>query len=195
MSGAATDQKLKYFSDQFDDEDVLYLFRKHPVVMRKGLIFGLLGPLIGVLPAAIHPAFGLSVFFGGLAAGIVLGLLIFFPSWISWHFSVFIVTTQRFLQIKQTGLFTRSVSDLSLQQIQSVNYEIAGIQETLLGFGTILMRTYVGDIVIHDVHHPAKTQKKIVSILRDLGITSVVYPGGAGNTSIEDEDEDDEKES
>ena len=166
----------KYFADQFDDEEVLYLFRKHPVVMRKGLVFGMLGPLLGVVPAAIHPALGMSFFIGGLGAGIVLGLLVFFPYWIGWHFSVFIVTNQRFLQIKQKGFFTRSVSDLGLHQIQSVSYEITGIQETLLGFGTILMRTYVGDIVIHDVHHPAKTQKRIVSILRDLGITSASYP-------------------
>lgn len=176
MSNIDELKHTKYFNDQFDDEDVLYLFRKHPVVMRKGLIFGMLGPLIGVIPAAISPSLGLSFFFGGLAAGIVLGLIIFLPYWIGWHFSVYIFTNQRFLQIKQKGFFTRSVSDLSLQQIQSVSYEVNGIQETLLGFGTILMRTYVGDIVIHDIHHPAKTQKKLVGILRDLGITTINYP-------------------
>src|SRR5579884_4272319 len=85
-------EPTKYFEDQFDDEEVLFVFHKHPIVMRKGLVFGMLGPLIGVLPAAVSPSLGLSVFFGGLAAGIVLGLLIFFPSWIGWHFSVFIVT-------------------------------------------------------------------------------------------------------
>ena len=167
----------KYFPDQFDDEDVLLVFRKHPVVMRKGLVLGLLGPLLGVMPSAIHPAYGMNVFFGGLGLGFVLGLIVFFPSWIGWHFSVFIVTNQRFLQIKQKGLFTRSVSDLSLHQIQSVNYEVAGIQETLLGFGTITMRTYVGDIVIHDVHHPARIQKQIVGFLRELGISAINYPG------------------
>lgn len=189
MTESTQNQYTKYFKDQFEDEEVLYLFRKHPVVMRKGLIIGLLGPLVGVLPAAIFPSLGLNVFFGGLVAGIILGIILFFPSWIGWHFSVFIITNQRFLQIKQKGLFTRSVSDLSLQQIQSVNYEIAGIQETLLGFGTIMMRTYVGDIVIHDVHHPAKTQKKIITILRNLGITSAVYPG-TGSTPIEDNEEE-----
>ncbi len=176
MSGSQN-SSYKYFSDQFDDEEVIFVFRKHPVVMRKGLIFGLLGPLVGVIPAAIHPSLGMGAFIEGLGAGSILGLLIFFPYWIGWHFSVFIFTNQRFLQVKQKGLFTRSVSDLGLQQIQSVNYEVAGIQETLLGFGTITMRSYVGDIVIHDVHHPAKVQKKIVGILRDLGITTVNYPG------------------
>lgn len=182
-------EHTKYFADQFDDEEVLFLFRKHPIVMRKGLIFGLLGPVAGVLPAAIHPAYGMGVFLAGLGVGAVAGLIIFFPSWIGWHFSVFIVTTQRFLQIKQKGLFSRSVSDLSLQQIQSVNYEVSGIQETLLGFGTISMRTYVGDIVIHDVHHPAKIQKKIVGLLRDLGITSVNYPGSSTNQTNEETQE------
>lgn len=144
--------------------------------MRKGLILGLIGPVIGVLPAAIHPDFGMNVFLLGFLVGLVLGLIIFFPSWIGWHFSVFIVTDQRFIQIKQKGLFTRSVSDLALHQIQAVSSEINGIQETLLGFGTITMRTYVGDIVIHDVHHPAKIQKRIVGVLRDLGISGVNYP-------------------
>lgn len=187
----------KYFDDQFDDEEVLYVFRKHPVVMRKGLIFGLLGPLIGVLPAAIDPNLGFNLFFGGLIAGIVLGLLIFAPSWISWHFSVFIITDQRFIQITQKGLFHRAVADLSLHQIQSVNYEVSGLQETMLGFGTINMRTYVGDLTIHNVARPAKIQKKIVGILRDQGITAAQYPAqdqaaGDQNSNEEHEEEVDE---
>jgi len=162
----------KYFDDQFDDEEVLYVFRQHPIVMRKGLVFGMLGPLLGVIPAAINPMLGFGWFFGGLIAGIVLGLLIFLLPWIGWHFSVFILTNQRFIQIKQKGLLHRSVSDINLQQIQSINYEISGLEQTLLGFGTIKMQTYVGDLMMHDIHHPAKTQRKILEILREQGVTA-----------------------
>jgi uncharacterized membrane protein YdbT with pleckstrin-like domain len=183
------DPPEKYFDDQFDDEEVLFVFRKHPVVMRKGLVFGLLGPLIGVLPTAIDPNLGFGIFFGGFAAGCLLGLLIFAPSWIGWHFSVFIVTDQRFIQITQKGLFHRAVADLGLSQIQSVNYEIKGLQETLLGFGTIKMQTYVGDMVIHDVHHPAKIQKQVLSILRDKGITTTPYPDDARKSSLQTGDD------
>jgi hypothetical protein len=137
----------------------------------------MLGPLAGVIPAAINPNLGFGVFFGGLAAGIILGLLVFFPDWISWHFSVFIVTDQRFIQITQKGLFRRAVADLGLSQIQSVNYEIMGLQETLLGFGTIKMQTYVGDLVIREVHHPEKIHKKLLSILRDSGVVANPYQG------------------
>jgi len=174
--------KPKYFEDQFDDEEVLYVFHKHPIVMRKGLVFGMMGPLIGVIPSAVKPSLGLSAFFIGLLAGALLGLLIFFPYWIGWHFSVFIVTDQRFIQITQKGLFHRSVADLSLNQIQSVNYEVQGLQETLLGFGTIKMQTYVGDLTIHDVHKPAKIQKKLLSILRQEGVTANQYPAAKPNS-------------
>ena len=166
----------KYFADQFDDEEVLFVFHKHPIVMRWGLVLGMLGPLIGILPAAINPNLGMTVFFGGLIAGIILGLLIFLPSWISWHFSVFIVTDQRFMQITQKRLFHRAVADLALAQIQSVNDEVSGLQETLLGFGTIKMQTYVGDLTIHDVHHPAKIQKKLLSVLRSGGVSANQSP-------------------
>ncbi|HET6924355.1 MAG TPA: PH domain-containing protein [Candidatus Saccharimonadales bacterium] len=177
-----TNGKIKYFEDQFDDEDVLYVFRKHPVVMRKGLVFGMAAWLVGPLYVLIltytqpnnPPSLGL---FGlALLASIVLGSLIFMPWYISWYFSVFIVTDQRFIQITQKGLFKRSVVDMSLNQIQMINYEIAGLQETLLGFGTIMMQTFVGDLVIHDVHHPAKTQKKLVGILREQGVMTSSPP-------------------
>lgn len=180
----------KYFEDQFENEEVLFVFRKHPVVMRKGLVLGCLGPLVGVLPTALKPELGFGYFFGGLGLGFLLGLLLFFPSWIGWYYSVFIVTDQRLIQITQKGLFHRSVVDLGLQQIQMVNYEIAGLQQTLLGFGTIMMQTYVGDLVIHEIHHPARIQKKLLHILRNEGIAASDYPN---TKAIEDEGEDEEE--
>lgn len=160
----------KYFDDQMDDEEVLYVFKRHPVVMRKGLILFSFGPLIGVLPATVWPELGFGAFFGGMIGGFLLGALLMLPAWIAWNYSVFIVTDQRFIQITQKGLFHRSVVDVGLNQIQMVNYEVAGLQETLLGFGTIMMQTYMGELLIHDVHHPAHIQKKLLNILRERGI-------------------------
>lgn len=160
----------KYFDDQFDDEEVLYFFKKHPVVMRRGLILGMLALLLGTVPALIKPEF--SYFYGGLAGGTVLGILLFLPSWINWNFSIFIITNQRFIQISQKGLFSKSFVDIGLSKIQSINYEVKGLQETLLGFGTILIQTYMGDLVIHDVHHPAKINKKLNEILRNQEVVA-----------------------
>lgn len=158
----------KYFEDQLDGEELIYVFRKHPVVMRKGLIYSMIAILLGTIPSFIKPEY--LYLFGGLAAGFVLAGLVFMPYWISWHYSVYIVTDQRLIQITQKGLWSRSVVDIGLNQIQMVNYEVSGLEETLLGFGTITIQTFVGDLVIHDVHHPSKTQKKLLSILRENGI-------------------------
>jgi hypothetical protein len=106
----------------------------------------------------------------------LVGLILFSPTWIGWYYSVFIVTDQRFIQITQKGLFHRSVVDIGLNQIQMVNYQISGLQETLLGFGTITIQTYMGDLIIHEVHHPAKTQKELLGVLRDEGIVAVSAP-------------------
>lgn len=164
----------KYFDDQLDDEEVLFVFRKHPIVMRKGLVISMLAILLGTLPSLIKPEY--AYLFGGLAAGFILSFLLFLPSWIGWYYSVFIVTDQRLIQITQKGLWRRSVVDIGLPQIQMVNYEVGGFQETLLGYGTIMMQTFVGDLVIHDVHHPATIQKKILGILREKGILNSPPP-------------------
>lgn len=161
------DQPVKYFEDQLDDEEVLFVFRKHPVVMRKGLIFAMTAILLGTIPSLIKPEY--VYLFGGLAAGLLISLLIFMPYGVGWYYSVFIVTDQRMIQISQKGLWKRSVVDINLSQIQMVNYEVGGLEETVLGFGTIMMQTFVGDLVIHDVHHPAKIQKKLLGILREKG--------------------------
>ena len=192
--------KQKYFEDQFDDEEVLYVFRKHPIVMRKGIIiwaFAMLaGPLYTVALTMVYannpdkypsPNF----FFISLLASVVLSVIVFVPFWLAWHFSVFIVTDQRFIQITQKGLFHRSVVDVGLNQIQMVNYEVAGLQETLLGFGTIMMQTYMGELLIHDVHHPAHIQKKMLKILRDKGIIATGAASSFGATDISKETETD----
>ena len=174
--------KAKYFDDQFDDEEVLYVFRKPPVVMRTGLIVGSLGLLVGPVYTLVltytqvdNPP-SMVFFYLSFVVSLIISTLLFFPSWMSWYFSVFIVTDQRFIQITQKGFFHRSVVDMGLGQIQMVNYEVKGLQETLLGYGTIMMQTFVGDLLIHYIHHPAKTQKRLLEILRSQGVTATSLP-------------------
>jgi signal transduction histidine kinase len=186
----------KYFDDQFDDEEVLFVFRKHPVVMRKGLIISsiavLVGPLyvLGMLYLRPNDAISMGFFFLSILASFALATLLFLPSWIGWYFSVYIVSDQRFIQITQKGFFSRSVVDMSLRQIQMVNYEVAGLNETLLGFGTIMMQTLVGDLIIHEVHHPAKIQKKLLEILRTEGVPAA----GGEETQLTQDANDNQKD-
>lgn len=175
---ADTDQgPVRYFKEQFEDEEVVLVFKKHPVVMRKGLIFAAVGMLIPMLYIFVAEALfnnppTMNVLYACLGIGFGLAVLIMFPYWISWNYSVYIMTDQRLIQINQKGLFRRSMVAIGLDQVQMVNYEIDGLEETLLGFGTIVVQTFVGSLTINDVHHPAKIQKKMLHLLRDMGYTN-----------------------
>lgn len=188
----------KHFDDQFDDEEVLFVFRKHPIVMRKGLLLAcaalLAGPLYTLFLTYAKPNDmpSMTFFWMSLLASLVLAAVVFLPSWMSWYFSVFIVTDRRLIQITQKGLFHRSVIDMSLAQIRMVNYQIAGLQQTLLGFGTIMMQTSVGDLVVHEIPHPAKIQKKLLEILRGAGVTTASYDDDDAD-QIEGTEEDHER--
>lgn len=166
----------KLFAGQYDDEEVLYIFRKHPIAMRKGLIIAcvavLAGPLmtLGLTYAKPNDPPSLTFFFLSLLLSLVLSTLLFFPSWIAWYYSYFIVTNQRLIQITRKGLFHKTVVDMNLSQIQSMNYQVDGFQATALGFGTMMIQTYMGDLVIHEIHHPEKVQKKIAVILKENGV-------------------------
>ena len=167
------------------------LFRRHPVVMRKGLIAIMLGLLLGMIPVSIRPE-NLQLFWG-VPIGMLAGGLIMLHYWVGWYFSVFIVTDQRLVQISQTGLFNRSFVDIGLDKIQNINYQIAGIQETLLGFGTILVQTFVGDMVIDRVHHPQDVQEKIVQIIKELNLASFQQRPATETDEAEIEDDDNQE--
>jgi hypothetical protein len=92
------------------------------------------------------------------------------------------MTDQRFIQQSRSMLQVNFV-DIGLEQIQMINYQISGLEETMLHFGTITVQTYVGDLVIHDVHHPEKIQKQMVHTLRDMGIHPSQRPFPAGTSS------------
>jgi uncharacterized integral membrane protein len=172
----------KQFKGQYEDEEVLYVFRKHPVVMRKGLVVASLGLLVGPIYVLVVSYVNPSItpnetqYLLILLAGFVFSVLLMFPSWIYWYFSVYVMTNQRFIQTTQKGFFHKSVSDIGIKHIQSVNFQISGMQETLLGFGSVLVQTYLGDILIHDVHHPAKVSNDLFGILREYGSVSDVDP-------------------
>ena len=167
--------KPKHFKQQFNDEETLLVFRKHPVVMRKGLILAsfamLVGPVYTLILTYTKPDSppSLVFFFGSIGASLILSIVLIFPWWVSWYFSVYIMTNKRFIQ-QTRSLLQVNVVDIGLDQIQMINYQIQGLEETVLHFGTIVVQTYVGDLVVRQVHHPEKIQTEMVHILRELGI-------------------------
>ena len=158
---------MERFDGQREDEDVLFVFRRHIIAMRRGF-YGLLIPFaLGSIPYILMPD---SFWLLWLAlGGFVLGLLLFFYHWIGWFYSIFIVTNQRIQQTSQSGVFGKSVIDLSLSKIQNISYNIPGFSGEIFGFGTIVIQTYVGDLIIDKVEKPEKTYNKLQKAVYENG--------------------------
>ena len=147
------------FEGQRPGEKVLFVFRRHIIAMRKGFWL-LLAPLaITAIPPLIWQS-NLELFLlpiGGLA----LGMLLFLYHYVMWYFTIYLVTNQRIRQVTQKGIFGKDVVELRLSKIQNISYNIPGFTGEILGFGTIVIQTFVGDLVIRNVEHPDKTYNKL----------------------------------
>jgi hypothetical protein len=153
------------FDGQHDDEEVLFTFRRHPIAMRKGFYLLLIPFLVATVPTLLWPdnLNNLFIAFGGLAFGFVL----FFYHWMSWYFSIFIVTNQRLRQITQRGFFNRSVIDVGVSKIQNISYNVPGFSASVFGYGSIVVQTYVGDMYLDRIHHPAAIFDQLLQTLKD----------------------------
>ncbi len=152
----------KSFSGQREGEEVKYVFRRHVFTAWRGMFWLLSCALIGLIPMALwrDDQRMFYVWLGFLAVG-VLGMLY---AYMLWYFSYYLVTNQRVRQVRQRGIFRKTVVDLGLDKVQSISYEVPGISGGVFGYGTLLLQTQVGDMKISRVKKP----EKIYNVLQDL---------------------------
>ena len=159
MAKKDTESAKLDFEGQRPGEKVLFVFRRHIIAMRKGFYLLLFPLLITSIPPLIWQD-NLELFWlpvGGLA----LGLLLFLYHYVMWYFTIYLVTNQRIRQVTQKGIFGKDVVELRLSKIQNISYNIPGFTGEVMGFGTIVIQTFVGDLVIRNVEHPDRTFNKL----------------------------------
>lgn len=159
MSSKTKQHRELDFDGQREDETLLFVFRRHMVAMRKGFYMLLIPLVICCIPPLIWQT-DLELFLLPVL-GLFIGLMLFAYRFIMWYFTLYIVTDQRIRQITQHGFFGKDVVELRLSKIQNISYNIPGLSGELFGFGTIVIQTFVGDLVIHKVEHPDQIYNKL----------------------------------
>lgn len=158
------------FDGQREDEEVVLVFRRHIIALRKGFYSILIPFLLASLPTLIAP--GELIYLWIALGGLGLGLILFFYHWIGWYFTVFILTNERLRQSTQRGFFGKSVIDLPVSKIQNISYTIPGFSGEVFGFGTIVIQTYVGDLVLDLIHSPNKVYNKLQDVTNTASSSS-----------------------
>lgn len=148
----AADTFKKQFEGQREDEELLLVFRRHIIAMRKGFYALLIPMVLGAIPFLVWQdnIDLLWVFVGSFA----LGLMLFSYHLTIWFYTYFIVTNQRIRQVTQRGFFGKDVVELRLSRVQNISYNVPGFFGEAFKFGTIVIQTIVGDLVIRNVESP-----------------------------------------
>ena len=150
------------FEGQRENEKVAWVFRRHISTAKGGLFWLVIVMGLGYLPMVMWP--GQQVMFWILFGATILGILGFCYSLMLWYFSLYIVTDQRIRQVVQKGLFRKTVVDLGLDKVASISMNVPGLLAGLGNYGTIIIQTAVGDLVISKV----KNVKKVYDAMQNV---------------------------
>lgn len=148
-----------------DDEYVHVMTRRHPAIMWSKLVVPILVGLGVVVFAALlgllwfpGQAYGWVTF--GLGAPVSLLWLIW--AYVDWQNDYFIVTNKRVVWIEKIAFIYESRQEAPLRTIMSVGIHRSRLG-TLLGFGDVVVTTYVGTIRLREIAHTEVTALMIES--------------------------------
>lgn len=156
---AKTEASEESFEGQREGERLLFVFRRHIIAMRKGFWLLFIPFTLSSFPVFIWSTTP-EVYLSPLI-GLGVGLVLFIYHFLMWYYTIYIVTDERLRQVTQKGFFGKDVVELGLSKIQSISYNVPGFSGEVFGFGTIVIQTYVGDLIINKVEHPEKIYNKL----------------------------------
>ena len=156
-------------------ERLVYFLRRHPITLAGvigGYIAVILLPILGSWALATNrpdiladPALFPLIVLGG-SLFFLFAWLFLFQAFLDYYLDVWIVTDRRILNITQSGLFHRQVSELRLYRIQDATASLNGFLHTFLDFGQIEIQT-AGEhtrFVFEDIPAPQDVAKTILQL-------------------------------
>ncbi|MFC1612453.1 PH domain-containing protein [Patescibacteria group bacterium] len=152
-----------------DGEKILLVVRQTPIAFGMSILIGLilfLLPFFLLFPLFSWGKWGMALFFVLLFGAILFALYQF----INWYFNCGIITNQRVIDIDQTGLTDRVVSEVPYYKIDDVSYNIKGVRQSLFRYGNVVIaiRGYRSSVTLRNIHRPWLVQELILEVERQV---------------------------
>lgn len=89
-----------------------------------------------------------------------------FLIWLSYYLNLQIITDRRIVDIDQTGLFSHTVSELHIENIEDVTSDTKGLFGTLFNYGMVYVQTAasIERFEFDNVPNPAAVEKLILDL-------------------------------
>ncbi|MBI4427250.1 MAG: PH domain-containing protein [Candidatus Magasanikbacteria bacterium] len=156
-------------------EKIEYYLRRHPLTF-----LPILGVFIILLLVPVAMYFLVNNLFPQLLTGqlsypvLVLFASIFYLSiylffygqFIDFYLDLWIVTNDRIVDIEQHGLFSRTISELDLYNIQDVTVETSGFFATMFKYGNLYVKTSSDNsqIIFRDIPSPNEVRQALIEL-------------------------------
>jgi uncharacterized membrane protein YdbT with pleckstrin-like domain len=154
-------------------ELVVMFLRRHPIVLWKRLLpilFFAVIPVVAYIILATRTTLITEPDSMETITAIFLGSLFYlfwaytiFAIWLDYYLDVWMVTTERIMNIEQHGLFDRRIAEQRLSRIQDVTTQSKGILATMMHFGDIRVQTAAEaeNFTFRDIPHPEVVAQEV----------------------------------
>lgn len=163
------------FPGQEPDEKIIMVLRRHgwhlfKIIFIYGILFFL--PLFFTFilnrnSNSIDTNIGNFIYKGFLSLYYFALITFFYRSWLDYYLDIWVVTSERIVNIEQKGLFAREISSFRLFRIQDVAADVKGILATFFHFGDVHVQTAGAEsnFVFKQVPDPYRITKKIMELV------------------------------
>lgn len=139
-----------HFQTQKPHEKIILFLRSHFVTNISWLIFTAILICLPLVITLLLPLFKIDFFFSPSATRFTAVYVLFyylmvssyiFISFLHWFYNVFIVTSERVVDIDYSDIVVHNIAVASLSHVQDVNYTQSGFISTFFNYGDIFVQT------------------------------------------------------
>ncbi len=151
-----------------DGENIVKVVRQSKLILFSTLILPtllILAPFFFLFLLFSYGQWGVYAFILSL----IVGILLFLRELMIWRFKLFIITTQRIIDIDQKGLFKRTVSNVLFTKIDDIFYKISGLPQVIFRCGNIYitLSDNKSGLELKNIPSPQRIQQLILQLKSD----------------------------
>ncbi len=159
------------------DEKVMITLRRHPFVLVPSFLIFFLTQVISIgafvlITTQFEKMYSTDI---GRALTVILISLLLLSAWlqiygqfVDYYLDMWVVTNTRIINVEQTGLFGKTISETDLYKVQDVTSSIEGFFPTTFNFGFVHIQS-AGEVmrfVFEEIPAPHAVRKAIIDLVQ-----------------------------